>query len=117
MRILLDHNVPFGLARKLEGHTVSIAEDFGWDRLTNGRLLAAAETAGFDLLLTADKNIRYQQNLSGRKISIVVLGHSPWQVVRLHIAKITAAVNAATAGSFTEVEIPLPPKKPFARPD
>jgi hypothetical protein len=115
MRILFDHNTPYGLARHLEGHIVSHAEECGWDRLTNGDLLAAAEKAGFNLLLTADKNMRYQQNLSGRKIALVVLGNSPWQIVRLHIVKIVAAVNEATTGSFTEVEIPFPPKKPFVR--
>ena len=57
----------------------------------------------------------YQQNLSGRKIALIVLGNSPWPVVQLHIAAITASVNAATIGSFDEVEIPLPPKKPFTR--
>ncbi len=95
---------------------VSKAKECGWDRLTNGHLLVAAEKAGFDLLLTADKNMRYQQNLAGRKIALVVLGNSPWPIVRLHIDEIVAAVNAATPGSFVEVEIPLPPKKPFVRP-
>ena len=113
MRILFDKSAPYGLVRHLEGHAVSAAEEWGWDRLTNGDLLTAAENAGFDLLFTADKNMRYQQNLSARKIALVVLGNSPWPVVRLYIAEIIAAVNAATAGSFTEVEIPLPPRKPF----
>jgi hypothetical protein len=113
MRVLFDQSAPYGLARYLEGHSVATAEECGWDRLTNGDLLAAAEKDGFDLFLTADKNIRYQQNLSGRKIALVVLGNSPWQLVLLHIAEIVAAVNAATPGSFVEVEIPLPPKKPF----
>ena len=67
------------------------------------------------MFLTADKNMRYQQNLSARKISIIVLGHSPWQVVSLRIAEIVAAVNAATPGSYAEVEIPLPARKPFTR--
>ena len=115
MRILFDKNAPYGLVRHLQGHSVSTAEECGWDRLTNGDLLATAENAGFDLLFTADKNMRYQQNLSNRKIALVVLGNSPWPVVRLHIAEIVAAVNAATVGSFAEVEIPLPPKKPFTR--
>jgi len=70
-------------------------------------LLNAAETAGFDVLLTTDKNMRYQQNLVGRKISIVVLGNSQWPVVRLHLDNIAAAVNAATPGSYAEVEIPF----------
>ena len=111
MRILFDHNTPYGLARHLAGHTVSKAKDRGWDRLTNGDLLVAAEEAGFDLLLTADKNMGYQQNLSGRKIALVVLGNSPWELVRLHVDEISAAVNAATPGSFAELDIPFPPKK------
>jgi hypothetical protein len=70
-------------------------------------LLNAAEAAGFDLLLTTDKNMRYQQNLTGRKISIVVLGNSQWPVVRLHLDIIATAVNAATPGSYAEVDIPF----------
>ncbi len=75
----------------------------------------ASELAGFEVLLTSDKNLRYQQNLTGRRIAIVVFGHSPWPLVRLHIAEIVAAVEAATIGSYVEVDIPLPPKKPFER--
>lgn len=115
MRVLFDQSAPYGLARYLEGHLIVTAEECGWDRLSNGELLATAEKDGFDLFLTADKNIRYQQNLSDRKIALIVLGNSPWQLVRLHIAEIAAAVNAATPGSFVEIEIPLPPKKPFTR--
>lgn len=115
MRVVFDHSAPYRLAPYIQGHEVSTAEDNGWDRLTNGDLLDAAEKAGFDVLLTADKNMRYQQNLSGRKIALIVLGNSPWPVVRLHIDAILAAVNAATPGSFAEVDIPLPPKKPFTR--
>lgn len=115
MRILFDQNAPFKLARYLEGHEITRALDLGWDRLVNGELLTAAEEAGFDLLLTADKNLRYQQNLSGRKIALVVLGNSPWFLVQVHIPAIVAAVDGATEGSYAEVEIPLPPKKPFRR--
>jgi len=78
----------------------------GWDRLSNGELLTAAEQAGFELLLTTDKNIRYQQNLAGRKIAIVVLGTSQWPVLRLHVQRVAAAVNTVTPGSYTEVDIP-----------
>jgi putative NIF3 family GTP cyclohydrolase 1 type 2 len=113
MLILLDHNAPKRLALHLQGHSVSTAKERGWDRLTNGDLLASAEEAGFELFLTADKNLRYQQNLSERKISIIVLGHSPWRVVSLRLAEIAAAINAAVPGSYAEVDIPLPPKKPF----
>jgi len=115
MLVLFDKGAPYGLAPYLEGHAVSMAEDCGWARLENGELLNAAEQSAYDVLLTADKNLRYQQNLTKRKISIVVLGNSPWPLVSQHIPAIVAAVNAATPGSYTEVEIPLPPKKPFTR--
>lgn len=115
MRVLFDKNAPYGLARHLEGHAVATAEECGWGRLENGNLLTAAEAAGFEVLLTADKNLRYQQDLSGRTTALVVLGNSPWPLVRQHIPEIAVAVNAATPGSFVEVETPLPPKKPFLR--
>jgi len=73
---------------------VFTAEDQGWDRLENGDLLTAVELDGFEVFLTADKNLRYQQSLSGRAIAIVVLGRSPWPLVRQHIPEVVAAVNA-----------------------
>jgi hypothetical protein len=79
----------------------------GWDTFKNGDLLTAAEAAGFDVLITTDKNIRYQQNLISRRIAIVVLGNAQWPVLRLHVAHVVAAVDAATSGSFTEVDIPV----------
>ena len=106
MLILFDHVTPSGIARFLPGHTVTKAKDRGWDTLTNGELLAEAEHPGFDVLLTADKNMRYQQNLRGRKIAIVVLSTPQWPVVRLHLDRIAAAVNAAKPGSQTEVQLP-----------
>ena len=75
------------------------------EQISNGELLAAAEAEGFDLLLTTDKNIRYQQNLAARKIGIVVLGNSTWRVVRLHLDRIAQIVNKATPGSYAEVDI------------
>jgi hypothetical protein len=106
MLVLFDHVTPSGIAQFLPGHTVTRAKDRGWDTLTNGELLAEAELAGFHVLLSADKNMRYQQNLSGRRIALVVLSTPQWPAVRLHIERITAAVDAATPGSYTEVEIP-----------
>ena len=79
----------------------------GWDRLANGALLKAAEEAGFDVLLTTDKNIRYQQNLTGRHIAIVILGNSQRPAVHRYIGRVVAAVNGATPGSYTEVDIPF----------
>jgi len=96
MLILFDHSTPAPLASYLTDHIVTKAKDRGWDRLSNGDLLAEAERAGFDVLLTADNNMRYQQNLTGRRIALVVLSTPQWPLVRLHIEKIAAAVNAAT---------------------
>jgi hypothetical protein len=73
MRILFDHGTPSGIARGLAGHEVTEAIERGWDRISNGELLKAAEAAGFDLLLTTDKRIRYQQNLTNRKIANIIL--------------------------------------------
>jgi hypothetical protein len=107
MRILFDQGVPRGLTASLRGHEVTEARKLSWERISNGELLKLAEGAGFDLLLTTDKNVRHQQNLGDRKISIVVLGNSPWWLVRQHLEGIVAAVNAATPGSYSEVEIPF----------
>jgi hypothetical protein len=85
---------------------VTEARARGWDELENGDLLVEAEAAGFDVLLTTDKNLRYQQNLVGRKIAVVVLGKGRWTLIQPYVAQVVAAVNAATPGSFAEVEIP-----------
>jgi len=107
MRILFDHGTPSGIAKALEGHEVTEAIERGWDRISNGDLLKAAEVAGFNLLLTTDKRIRYQQNLTSRKIAIVVLGNSTWRILRLHLDRVASAVNAAIPGSYAEVDIPF----------
>ena len=84
MRVLFDNGTPRGIARVLPEHEVQEARNLGWDRLENGELLKTAEEAGFEVLLTSDKNLPYQQNLKGRKITVVVLGNSQWPVVRLY---------------------------------
>ena len=106
MRILFDQGVPRGLTASLHSHEVTEARKLNWETISNGALLKLAEETGFDLMVTTDKNVRHQQNLADRKISIVVLGQSPWWLVRQHLVAIVAAVNAATPGSFAEVEIP-----------
>ena len=105
MRILFDHGTPGPLIPFLEGHAVTKAKDVGWERLINGELLKAAEQAGFDVMLTTDKNMVSQQNLKSRKIAIVVLGNSQWRIVQRYVRRIAASVNATTPGSFDEVDI------------
>ena len=106
MLILFDHGTPAPLASFLPEHTIRKAKDLGWDTLTNGELLKAAEEVGFEILLTTDKNIRYQQNLAGRKIAILVLANPRWPVVRRHVERVVSAVNAVTPGTYIEIEIP-----------
>ncbi len=79
----------------------------GWEELSNGELIEAAEQAGFEVMVTTDKNIRYQQNLKARKIALVVLEHSQWPMVKLVAENIAAAVNAAEPGSYMEVGVPF----------
>jgi hypothetical protein len=106
MLVLFDHGTPAPLRSFLKDHIVKKTKDLGWDTLSNGELLRAAEEAVFEVFLTTDKNIRYQQNLADRVIAIVVLGNSRWPVVRLYVDRIAAAITAAKAGCYTEVEIP-----------
>jgi hypothetical protein len=106
MIVLFDQGTPVPIARLLPSHTVRTASQEGWATLGNGELLTTAEAAGFDVFVTTDKNLRYQQNLSTRRIAIVVVKYAQWPGLEPHVALVAAAVDAATPGSYTEVEIP-----------
>jgi hypothetical protein len=101
MLVLFDHSTPAPLRHALKAHVVVEAIERGWERLGNGALLDAAEAAAFEVLVTADKNMRHQQNLTGRKIAIVVLGNAQWPILRRHVDRVVAALNGATPGSYT----------------
>jgi hypothetical protein len=68
--------------------------------LGNGELLTAAEAAGFELMVSADQNLEYQQNLTKRRIALIVLGSNDWTVVRNYTAVVAASANAATPNSY-----------------
>jgi predicted nuclease of predicted toxin-antitoxin system len=104
MRILFDHNAPAPLRDSLPNHTVATTAERGWQRLTNGKLLDAAEEAGFDILLNADKGFLHQQNLTHRRIAIVILSRGNWPDVKMGIPQILDAVKAAKGGTCTLVE-------------
>jgi hypothetical protein len=106
MRVLFDQATPVPIRSYLKGHDVRTAAQQGWDTLKNGELLTAAEAEGFDVLLTTDKNMPYQQNLAGRKIAVVVLGTQQWPSLRPDVERVVAAVQAAIPGSYTQVEFP-----------
>ena len=95
----------------MEKDDVRTIVEMDWpQQLENGELLEAAETASFDVLVTSDQNIRYQQNLTGRNLALVVLGSNIWPIVRNYAAAITDKVDAAKAGTCDFIEMPLPPK-------
>jgi hypothetical protein len=111
LRILFDKNVPVGVRRFLPGHEVRTFAEMQWHpQLENGALLRAAEAAGFDVMITSDQNIVHQQNLTGRKLALVVLGSNIWPIVVNHGSSITAKVDAAAPGSYHFIEMLLPPK-------
>ena len=106
MLVLFDQSTPVPIRPSLKGHTVETAWQRGWDKLKNGDLLKAAEEAGFEVLVTPDKSIRYQQNLKNCTVAIVVLGNPQWPVLRHHVDRVVTAVNDAKPGTYCEVEIP-----------
>ncbi len=110
MKVLFDANVPAKLRNHLPGHEVTRAQTLGWGELKNGALLDAAEGAGFDVMVTGDKNLSYQQNLGGRKLALVVLPVIDWRVLRQDTAPVLAAVDRATPGSFEALpDLEAPP--------
>ena len=90
------------LRRALTSHAVSTAYEMAWTELDNGALLKAAE-GQFDVLITTDRNLRYQQNLVGRQLAILVLPTTSWVKIRDHEAQVAAAVDALRAGDFVEL--------------
>lgn len=106
MRVLFDQSTPVPLRRFLKRHIVETAAQRGWDRLKNGDLLRAAEAAGFEVFVTPDKNMPYQQNLKDFRIAVVILGSAQWPALQEHVDRVVAAVDGAKSGSYTRVDIP-----------
>jgi hypothetical protein len=103
--VLLDENPPHRLRTLIRGHDVRTVNYQGWKSLSNGALLQAAEDAGFDVVVTADQGIQYQQNIQGRKIAIVILSSNERAVVVARAAEIAAAIEAAVPGGFMTIDI------------
>jgi len=107
VKILFEANTPAPLARFLRGHEVVRADELGWQGLENGALLDAAEQAGFDLLLTCDQNVRYQQNLASRKLALVILSSNHWPTLRRIAARIATAVDFVQTGQIVHVDVAM----------
>lgn len=103
MKILLDQGTPNPLRAHLSGHTVATVYELGWSRLTNGNLIQQAEQEGYDVLVTTDQNLKYQQNLLHRKIAIVVLLTTSWPRLQKVAPQISLTVSGVAAGDYIEV--------------
>jgi hypothetical protein len=100
MRVLFDQGTPKPLRQFLPGHQIRTAYEERWNELSNGDLLRAAERAGFEVLISTDQNLEYQQNLSTRVIAIIILPTTRWPEIRAHVIEIADAVNVASPGSY-----------------
>jgi hypothetical protein len=107
--------MPVGLRAALAPHDVVTAFALGWNSLSNGELLAAAEAAEFDAMITADSNIRYQQNLTGRRIALIVLSTNHWPTVSANLAAVREAAATFTEGGYVTVmfDRPVLRRRPF----
>jgi hypothetical protein len=105
LKILFDQGTPAPLRACLSSHTVSTAYELGWSVLKNGDLLRLAETQGFDVLVTTDTHLKYQQNLAGRKIAIAVLLSTSWPRIQIKAPKIAACITGMAEGAFVEIPI------------
>jgi hypothetical protein len=110
-RILLDEGVPVGVRSLIVGYSVEAVPEIGWAGLTNGDLIRAAEEAGFTIIITCDQNIRYQQNLTGRRIALVVLTSNHWDTTRTNSDGIMPTIEAAAEGGFAVLAMPKPPRR------
>jgi hypothetical protein len=106
MKVLLDECVPKPLLKRLSGHIFSTAQEMGWRSIKNGELLALAEDA-FDIFLTSDQNLRYQQNLKNRRIAVIVLSTNLWPAIRTNCDLIQSALDCIQPGEWKEVNIPV----------
>lgn len=106
MRVLFDQGTPEPLRHSLTHYEVATAYERGWSKLKNGELLDAAEKEHFEVLVTTDSNLKYQQNIESRRIAVVVLSSPSWPRIQRAIGSIVRAVDRASVGRYTEVDIP-----------
>ena len=99
MKVLFDQGTPAPLRKSLTSHEVITAHEQRWSQLQNGELIAAAEVAGFEVFVTTDKNLKYQQNLAGRSLAIIVLLTTSWPRIKNHLPTAVAAIDQAQKGS------------------
>lgn len=110
MSIFFDQGTPDPLRRYLGGHAITTAAEAGFNTLSSGDLLRAVDSS-FDLFITIDQNIRYQQNVAGRAVSIIVLMTTSWPVIKANVDRVLSAVRDAVSGDYQEVIFPRSPRR------
>ena len=105
MKILFDQGTPVPLRQHLTSHVVDTAFERGWSALHNGALLDAAEQAGYELLITTDQNLRYQQRLADRQLALIVLLSTSWPRIQLRVDTIQEAIANSIPGGYQEIPI------------
>jgi hypothetical protein len=105
VKILFDVNTPYPLARYCAGHEISRASEMGWAAISNGELVRVAEQAGFDALVSCDQNLRYQQNIQGRRIGIVILNTNHWPSIRPVASKVASRLEFMQRVQFLMLNI------------
>ena len=106
MKVLFYQGAPAPLRKALAGQAVVTAHEKDWSQLSNGDLITAAEESRFEVFVTTDKNLRYQQNLTGRRLAIIVLHTTSWPRIQRHLLEVIAAVDQAQTGSYREISVP-----------
>jgi hypothetical protein len=104
VKVLLDENIPHDLRPFLAHHEPFTVAYMGWGGIKNGKLLDVAEAAAFNILITGDKTLEYEQNLSKRSIALVALSAVNWPLIEPNVAKIIDAVDSARPGTLTRVD-------------
>jgi predicted nuclease of predicted toxin-antitoxin system len=106
MKVLFDQGTPAPLRDYLTNHIIETAYEKGWSNLKNGDLLSLAKAEGFNALITTDQNLRYQQNLSGRRIGVIVLLTTNWPRIKNDAALVVQALGNLHPGSYEEINFP-----------
>jgi hypothetical protein len=105
VKVFFDECVPRPLSRLLPGHEIRTAQEMGWGRLKNGELIRRAEENGFEVFVTSDQNLGYQQNLAHRHIALLVLSTNYWPILQTQTARIETALAALQPGQYVQVQI------------
>ena len=101
--ILFDQGVPVPLRKYIQNDNVSTLYELGWSTIENGELIIKAELMGFDVFVTTDKNLKYQQNLTERRLAIAVLPTTNWPKLQKHVDQIVKEIQCIAVGDFIEV--------------